>query len=296
MTGDDQVDEAGLRRLTRYLIDAGVNGLLVNGSMGGFAFLTDEEQLRAVSIVVDESRGSVPVIGCVGETGTHRAIRKAKQIEQCGASYLSVLPPFYFFTAQVHLVRYFSDIASAVDLPLLLYDNPVMTKNQILPETIADLRRRIPRIVGIKESNQDCVNLQSLLDLTRDDEEFCVLTGSESLILVGLQMGCAGMVGGLHNLCPHLAVGLYRSFCEGNFEAARTFQRQLISALDVFRYGNIWGGFDEALRYLGIADRATGSPYRSDVSVSEADSIHRILDRFAKPYFSSRSAFEATPF
>lgn len=295
VTGDDQVDEAGLRRLTRYLVDAGVNGLLVNGSMGGFAFLTDEEQLRAVAIVVDEAGGAVPVIGCVGETGTRRAVRKAKQIQECGVSHLSVLSPFYFFTAQEHLLQYFSEIASAVDLPMLLYDNPVMTKNHISPEIVVELRSRIPSIVGIKESNQDCVNLQLLLDLMRGEEEFSVFTGSESLIVVGLQMGCSGTVGGLHNLCPHLAVGLYKSFCEGDLEAARAFQRKLIHALDVFQYGKIWGGFDESLRYLGIAARATGAPYVSIVNPGEAEKIHRILDSYAKPYFSLRPALEAVP-
>jgi 4-hydroxy-tetrahydrodipicolinate synthase len=295
VTGNDQVDEAGMRRLTRYLVDAGVNGLLANGTMGGFAFLTDEEQIRAVTIVVDEVGGAVPVIGCVGETGTHRAIRKAKQIQQCGVSYLALLPPYYFFADQEHLIAYFSEIASAVDLPLLLYDNPVMTKNHIAPATVAELRRRIPRIVGVKESNQDCVNLQTLLDLMRGEEGFSVFTGSEFLIAVALEMGCSGTVGGLHNLCPHLAVGLYKSHREGNLEAAREFQRDLIHAWNVFQYGKIWGGFDESLRYLGIAERATGAPYVSAVTPDEAEKIHRILDRYAKPYFKSRPALEAVP-
>ncbi len=74
----DQVDEAGPRRLTRYLVDAGVNGILANGSMGGFAFMTDEEQFRAISIVVDEVNGAVPVMGMLGETSTSRAILKGK--------------------------------------------------------------------------------------------------------------------------------------------------------------------------------------------------------------------------
>lgn len=295
VTGDDQVDETGMRRLTRYLIDAGVNGLLVNGTMGGFAFLTDEEQLRAISIVVDEVGGVVPIIGCVGETGSHRAIRKAKQIQQCGVSHLAVLPPFYFFADQEHLIKYFSEIASAVDLPFLLYDNPVMTKNYISPATVEELRRRIPSLVGIKESNQDCVNLQSLLDLMRGEEGFSIFTGSEFLIVVALQMGCSGTVAGLHNICPHLAVGLYKSSREGNLEAAREFQRDLIQAWNVFQYGKIWGGFDESLRYLGIAERATGAPYVSTVTPDEAGKIHRILDHYVKPYLRSRDAFEATP-
>src|SRR5713226_116234 len=80
VTNQDRVDEAGLRRLSRYLLDAGVNGILANGTMGGFAFLTDEEQIRAISCVVSEVNGAVPVMGGIGETSTSRAVRKAKAI------------------------------------------------------------------------------------------------------------------------------------------------------------------------------------------------------------------------
>jgi dihydrodipicolinate synthase/N-acetylneuraminate lyase len=283
----DRVDETGLRRLSRYLVEAGVNGILANGSMGGFAFLTDEEQLRAISIVVDEVNGAVPVIGGVGDTSTSRAVRKAKQIGDSGVTSLAVLPPFYYFTVREHLVAYFSEIAAAVDLPIFLYDNPVLTKNRILPEVVADLRRCFPNIVGIKESNEDCINLQSLLDSTRDDEEFSVFIGSEFLIVVGLQMGCSGFTAGLHNLCPHLAVELYKAFSGGQLETARKLQRDLAQVWQVFQYGNIWGGFDESLRYLGIAERATGAPYVSKLTTDETASVHQILDRYVLPYLQN---------
>lgn len=284
LTDGDRVDEAGLRRLTQYLVNAGVSAILANGTMGGFAFLTDEEQIRAISIIVDEVEGVIPVIGGVGETSTSRAVRKAKQIAATGVTYVSALAPFYFMATQQHLIAYFSEIASAVDLPIFLYDNPVMTKNSIRPETVAELRSRIPRIVGIKESNQDCVNLQALVNLMRGDEEFSVLTGSEFLIVVALQMGCSGFVGGLHNLCPHLAVDLYKSFCSGNVERANKLQRDLIETWQLFNYGSIWGAFDESLRYLKIADRATGAPYVSKLSAEETVKVHNILDKYVIPY------------
>jgi len=223
----------------------------------------------------------------VGETSTSRAVRKAKQIVREGVSHLTVLPPFYFFAGQEHLIAYFSEIASGVDLPIFHYDNPVMTKNRILPETVDKLRRNIPHIVGIKESNQDCVNLQTLLDLVSDDPNFSVLTGSEFLIVVGLQMGCAGFVGGLYNICPHLAVALYDAFCAGDLEKAKQSQRDISETWKIFEYGQIWGAFDEALRYLGLAERATGSPYVTALKPEEALKVRAILDRYVKPFLSS---------
>jgi len=284
VTDQDRVDEAALRRLTRYLVSAGVHGLLANGTMGGFAFLTDEEQVRAVSIVVEEVNGAIPVMGGVGETSTSRAIQKVKRIAQEGVTHLSVLPPFYFLAAQEHHVAYFSEIAAAVDLPIFLYDNPFLTKNPIHPETVAELQQRIPSIVGIKESNQDMFNLQTLLRLTSGQENFSVLTGSEFLIVVALQMGCSGFIGGLHNICPHMAVDLYTSYNSGNLQRAREIQQDLINTWQIFKYGNIWGAFDEALRYLGLAERATGAPYVSRLTSEEKAKVHSILDRYVKPH------------
>jgi 4-hydroxy-tetrahydrodipicolinate synthase len=290
LTDGDRVDEAGLRRLTRYLLEGGVHGLFANGTMGGFACLTDDEQVRSVSITLDEVQGRVPVLAGVGETGTSRAVLLARRIAQEGVSCLAVLPPFYFLATQEHLIAYFSEIAAAVDLPLFLYDNPVLTKNGILPQTIATLREKIPHLVGIKVSNQDMVNLQAVLSLTQGDAEFSVLTGSEFLIVVALQMGCSGAVGGLHNLCPHMAVALYDAFQEGRLARARELQQDLIDAWQLFRYGSIWGAFDEALRYLGICQRATGKPYVTPMREAERQAVHAILDHYVRPYLTAPMA------
>jgi 4-hydroxy-tetrahydrodipicolinate synthase len=286
LTDGDRVDEKGLRRLAQYLLKGGVHGLFANGSMGGFAFLTDDQQLRAISIVVDEAKNRVPVMGGLGETSTSRAIGMAKKIANLGVDILSVLPPFYFFASQEHLISYFCDIAAAVDLPVFIYDNPGLTKSPVQPETVVEIRRRAPNVIGVKESNQDYTNLQRLLTLTQNDTNFSVLTGSEFLIVVGLQMGCSGFVGGLHNLCPDMAVALYRAFSLGNLEQARKLQQDLIETWGIFNYGKVWGAFDEGLRYLGIAERATGAPYITKLTDEEAGKVHAILDRYVKPYLT----------
>src|SRR5689334_24420194 len=86
-----KVDELSLRKLVRYLVDAGVHGILANGTMGGFAFLEDDEQVRAISIVVDEVKNAIPVVAGIGETGTQRAICKAKKIVTLGVTYVAIL-------------------------------------------------------------------------------------------------------------------------------------------------------------------------------------------------------------
>ena len=102
------MDVGGLRRLTAYLIDAGVHTLFCQWIHERFAFLTDDEQdFAAVETVIEEAAGRVPVMAGLGETSTSRAIPKAKALARTGARYLSVLPPFYFFARQEHLIAYF---------------------------------------------------------------------------------------------------------------------------------------------------------------------------------------------
>ncbi len=286
LSADETVDVEGLRRLVRYVVSAGVDALLVNGSMGGFAFLTDEEQNRAVAITVAEVAGRVPVIGGVGETGTRRAVRRAQAIEREGVNAISILPPFYFLAQQPQLFDWFAEIAASVHLPVFLYDNPVLTKNPLQPETVARLVAEVPNVVGIKVSNQDMINLQKLLHLLKAQRPISVLTGSEHLIVACLQMGCHGFVGGVHNLCPNIGAAIFKAWCAGNVAEADRLQRDLISVWEIFLRGGIWGGYDEALRYLGICETATGAPYRTSVTSQERAEIHAILDRYVK---SSRS-------
>lgn len=283
LAGDDSVDQAGLRRLVGYLLEAGVHGLFANGSMGGFAFLPEEEQIRSVATAVEAVGGRVPVIAGVGETSTSRALRLARRIAAEGADYLALLPPFFFLARQEHLIDYFGELAAALSVPVLLYDNPVLTKNSIAPETVAELCRRLPRLAGIKVSDSDCAKLQAIAELARAHSGFAVFTGSEHLALVALQMGCHGCVGGLFNICPHLAVALWEAWQAGDLETARGRQRDLIAVWQIFRHGAIWGAFDEALRYLGLCERATGRPYVTRLTEAERAAVHAILDRYVRP-------------
>ena len=290
LKGNNEVDEAGLRRLNRYLLSAGVDAIFANGTMGGFAFLTDDEQIRSVATTLTEVNRAVPVMAGMGETSTSRAVRMVKRLAAEGPDVISLLPPYYFLATQEHLYSYFSEIAAAVDLPIMLYDNPVLTKNPIHPETIARLASEIPHLIGVKISNSDQANLQSVLSLMRSRSNFSVLTGHEFLIVVGLQMGCGGFVGGLHNLCPHIAVELWRAFQQGNIALAKKLQEDLIGTWQLFRCGDIWGAFDEALRYLGICESATGAPYTTAINDLERSKVRGILDQFVKPYLEVPAA------
>ncbi len=259
---DERVDERGLRRLVRYLLDAGVHGIFVNGSMGGFALLADREQVRAVEIVVEEVNGRVPVIAGAAETGTRRVIAKAREIERAGADFLSVLPPYYFRLTQESALRFFQEVARAVDRPLFIYNNPTLVGFSLEVATVLELSHE-PTIVGIKESDPTCDRWRRLLEAFRHREDFTILLGTEVLMPIALLLGADGIVGGLHNVAPRLAVELYEAARAGEYARALALQERLAQLWRIFEFGEIWGGLEAALQFLGLCEKVTASPYRS---------------------------------
>ena len=275
---DERVDERGLRRLVRYLLEAGVHGIFVNGSMGGFALLADREQRRAVEIVVEEVNGRVPVIAGAAETGTRRVIAKARQIARAGADILGVLPPYYFRLTQESALRFFREVARGVEKPLLIYNNPTLVGFTLEVASLLELSRE-PNIVGIKESDPSCQRWQHLLGAFRGRRDFTILLGTEWLIPVAVWLGADGVVGGLHNVAPHLAVELYEAVRQGDSPRVRALQERLAQLGRIFEFGEIWGGFEAALQYLGLCEKVTASPYRS-LEPEERRQVEAILREY----------------
>ena len=275
LTPDERVDIAGLRRLVRYLLGAGVDALFVNGTMGIFALLSDTEQLLAVETVVDEVNGSVPVIAGVSDTGTKRVIEKAKQVEVMGVDYLTALPPYYYLLTQDSCVRFYRDVAQAVAKPLFIYNNLTFTKFNLSLDSIDSLSDE-PNIAGIKETNPDCSRWTQLTNTVGRSEGFSVLIGTEILPHVALMLGADGIVAGSHNIAAGIAVDLYRAVKANNFAVAAELGEKLRKVNKIFEYGEIWGAFEVALNYLGICDKATARPYHS-VDQKECTYIETIL-------------------
>lgn len=262
LLSDERVDETGLRRLVRYLLDADVHGLFVNGSMGGFALLRDDEQLRAIEIVIDEVKGLKPVMAGVADTGTRRTIERIKQVERLGPNYLVVLPPYYYRLTQDQAVRFFREVAQNASIPVFIYDNPVAIGFGLSLDSIIQLSQE-PMIVGIKTSSPDSNFWMQLVASFRHRNDFTVLLGTELLAHIGLMIGADGIVGGLHNIAPRVAVALYKAVEIGDHAAVSDLVERLTKLWRIFEYGEIWGGFEAALQILGICEKATASPYSS---------------------------------
>lgn len=276
LTSDERVDQVALRKVVNYLIDSGVNGLFVNGTMGAFALLTDAEQQRAVATVVEEVNGRVPVIAGISDTGTKRVIEKGKALETIGADYLAAVPPFYFALSQESATRFYREVAHAMQTPLFLYNNPYLAHFDLSVDSIVELADE-PNIVGIKETNQDCNKWVQIFASFRGREDFNILMGTELLIPIALQLGADCIVGGAHNFCAPIAVELYRAFCAKDYSRSTELSEKLAKLCGIFVHGEIWGAFEVALQRLDLANKVTASPYRAPTE-SERAKVIAILD------------------
>jgi len=162
LTSDERIDEKGMRKLTRYVLDGGVHGIFVLGTMGGFTFLEDKEKTRAIEIVIDEVKGKVPVIAGASDTSTARVIKNVRIAQKMKADAVAILPPYYGSLKQKQIINFYSKIAEEVNIPLFIYNNPFSTRNPIEPETVFELSKS-ENIVGIKDSSQNFFNLFSVI-------------------------------------------------------------------------------------------------------------------------------------
>lgn len=275
ITAEETVDEKGLRNLVNHLIDGGVDGVFVNGSMGCFALLTDAEQLRAIEIVADEVGGRVPVVAGISDTSTKRVIEKLKEVEKFKVDYLTAVPPYFFRLTQQQGKRFFQEVANAAQTPLLIYNNPYLTPLDFEISTLLELAEE-PNIVGLKDSNQDFNRLTKLFEAFRGKDDFTIMLGTELVIPQGLMMGADGAIGGAHNISPKVAAELYQAHLVGDYETSFAKSRVLAKVCNIFQYGSIWGGFEAALQLLGICEKSVFEPYQSTTS-EEKEKVREIL-------------------
>ncbi|MFV0390034.1 MAG: dihydrodipicolinate synthase family protein [Pyrinomonadaceae bacterium] len=273
---DETVDENGLRKLVNYLIDGGVDGVFVNGSMGCSALLTDAEQFRAIEIVADEVNGRVPVVAGISDSSTKRVIEKTKIVERFRVDFLTAVVPYFFKLTQQQGKRFFQEVAAAAQKPVLIYNNPYLTPMDFEVSTLLELSEE-PNIVGVKDSNQDFNRLTGLLEAFRGKDEFTIMLGTELLIPQGLMMGADGAIGGAHNIAPAFAAELYKAHLAGDYETAYARSNDLAQICKIFQYGSIWGGFEAALQLLGICEKVVFEPYAS-ANADEKLKVEEILN------------------
>ena len=235
MNSDESINFEELRRQVDRQFDAGVHGLFCLGTNSEFYALHDDERVEVAKVVVDQNCGRLPIIAGVGCVTTSDTINLAKSIAVLGVDALSVIVPYFVGLSQDQLYRHYKAVAEAVDIPVLIYNIPMRTGNNVEADTVKDLSK-IENIIGIKDSSGKIENIKRLIEITEDD--FSVLVGSDSLILQTLVAGGQGAVAGCANPFPELMAGIYDAWKTGDMETAAQRQEKIAPFRSTFKLGN----------------------------------------------------------
>jgi 4-hydroxy-tetrahydrodipicolinate synthase len=227
---DLSLDENAMRRLVRRQIAGGINFLVPCGTTGESPTLSHEEHLRVVAITLEEAKGKVPVLAGAGGYDTRTVIEMAREAERMGAEGILSVTPYYNKPTQEGLYHHFKAIASAISLPIILYNVPPRTNVNIDPATVRRLSE-IENIIGVKEASGNISQITQVIQQV--PEEFMVLSGDDAITLPLVAMGGKGIISVASNEIPAEMTQLAQLCLAGNFVEARAMQRKWLPLLEV---------------------------------------------------------------
>jgi len=247
-TADDHIDYEMFDKNLQAQIDAGVNGIILGGSLGEASSLQNEEKYALVKHAVTFLAGKVPVVMNIAEQTTSAAIACAKAAEEAGAAGLMLLPPMRYKADDRETVAYFLAVAGSTSLPVMIYNNPVDYKILVTLDMFEELAKA-PNIQAVKESTRDTTNVTRMIN--RFGNRFSILCGVDTLALECLVLGANGWVAGLVDAFPQETVAIYRLVKAGRIAEALAIYRWFMPLLEL--------DIDPKLvQYIKLAATATG--------------------------------------
>ncbi|MBW1737883.1 MAG: dihydrodipicolinate synthase family protein [Deltaproteobacteria bacterium] len=216
-TGNAELDKDGLRRLTRFLLDNGVHAIMTTGGNGEFPHLLREEKRIITETVVKEVDDRIPVIAGTAACSTMETQLLSNDAKEAGANAVIVTPPYYFRLPDESVFRHFQILTETIDIPLIIYNNPLYTGNNLDPALI-DRIVGLKGIIGLKQSNSDFGQLVETL--RRSGSKISICTGIDSQFYPSLCAGAKGVFSTAACVIPKQMVQLYDIFQKGKHEQA----------------------------------------------------------------------------
>ncbi len=219
---DESLDLEATAEVMNKLIEAGIHGLIVLGTVGEGTSLEPEEKLAVLKTALEVSAGRIPVLPGVAEFTTAAACRFAQEAEKLGADGLMVLPAMVYKGDARETLQHFRTVGRASSLPVMVYNNPPSYGVDITPEMFTQLADE-PTLVSIKESSDDPRRITDLVNLTGD--RFVLFGGVDDLFLESALLGAVGTISGLVNAFPHEQLYLWDLIKAERWSEARDIYR-----------------------------------------------------------------------
>jgi 4-hydroxy-tetrahydrodipicolinate synthase len=223
---DGEVDYKQAQVLARSIIDAGGDGIVVTGTTGEVPTLSHEEKTNLYAAVIEAVGEDAAVIAGTGTYNTRESVEAAKEAQQIGVDGLLLTVPYYNKPTQEGMFRHFETIASAVDLPCILYNIPGRTAINMAPETIVRTALEIPNVIGVKEASGSLDAMATIVE--EAGPEFFVWSGDDSVTLPLLSVGGYGVICTCSNIFARQMRGIIDDFVAGQVVEAASRHRRML--------------------------------------------------------------------
>ncbi|NPD47118.1 MULTISPECIES: 4-hydroxy-tetrahydrodipicolinate synthase [unclassified Lentimicrobium] len=274
------IDFTSLGELVEHVINGGVNYLVALGTTSEAATLTEDEKIAVVEFIVDKAEERVPVIVGVGGNNTIALESLLKKFPYQNVDGILSVTPYYNKPNQKGLYYHFKTLASATDLPIILYNVPSRTSVNMEAETTLKLAEEFSNIVAIKEASGDLFQITKILkDKPKD---FLVISGDDALTYNMIGAGASGVISVTANAYPTEYSQMVNSALKNNWKAAKDFNFSLLEFMEaIFEDGNP-AGIKSALNTMGIIKHHLRLPLVK-VNVQTANRIKQFVDDYKSP-------------
>lgn len=229
MNPDESINFDRLGQIIDNQIENGTDAIVICGTTGESATMTDQEHVDCIEYAVKRVNGRVPVIAGAGSNHTSYAVWMSKEAKRVGADALLHVTPYYNKTSQTGLIRHFNAVADATDLPIILYNVPSRTGVNITPATYRELAKH-PNIVAAKEASGNISQIAQIAQACGD--ELDLYSGNDDQIVPLLSLGAKGVISVLSNIMPRETHDICRLFFEGKIAESRALQLKFLPLIN----------------------------------------------------------------
>lgn len=226
MNADGSVNYEEFAKLIDFQIENQTDSIIVCGTTGESATLSEEEHSEVIRFCIKHVNGRIPVIAGTGSNCTETAVKLSKEAEEAGADGLLVVTPYYNKATQNGLIAHYTQIANAVNIPIIMYNVPSRTGCNIQPATAAKLFKEVDNIVGIKEASGDISQVATLMALTNG--EIDLYSGNDDQIVPIMSLGGKGVISVLSNIAPRQTHEIVMDYVNGDVKSSCRKQLEAI--------------------------------------------------------------------
>lgn len=227
---DGSINYDQLKKLVDYHCENGTDSIVICGTTGESATMTEEEHLECIKRTIDFTAGRIPVIAGTGSNCTATAVELSREAAKAGADGLLVVTPYYNKATQKGLIEHYKAIAREADAPIIMYSVASRTGCNIEPATVAALVKEVDNIVGVKEASGNISQVAKIMQLTQGDID--LYSGNDDQIVPILALGGKGVISVLSNVAPRETHEICAKFFAGDIEGSRELQLKAIPLIN----------------------------------------------------------------